>query len=102
MAEKTFNLFKKFNNHVASMNGSTQIRAGVIRPEIVIPINEGWNLISGISTEINIDIIDSELVISGSMFGFDGEYFEPQYIEPGKGYWLRCISDGQINISAIH
>ena len=40
MAEKTFDLFKKFNNKIASMNGATQIRAGVIRPEVIIPLAE--------------------------------------------------------------
>ncbi|MBH49203.1 MAG: hypothetical protein CMG69_00405 [Candidatus Marinimicrobia bacterium] len=76
--------------------------SGDVFNEIIISVNEGWNLISGISTEINIDSLNSELIVSGSIFGFQGEYFEPQYIEPGKGYWLRCISDGHINFSVIH
>jgi hypothetical protein len=37
MADKTFNLLKQRQGHKASINGATQIRAGVIRPEIVIP-----------------------------------------------------------------
>ncbi len=36
MAESTFELFKKYEGFGASINGATQIRAGVIRPEIVI------------------------------------------------------------------
>ena len=40
MAEKTFNILKKFDGKPASINGATQIRAGVIRPEIIIPIND--------------------------------------------------------------
>jgi hypothetical protein len=38
MADATFELLKKRNGFLASMNGATQIRAGVIRPEIVIPL----------------------------------------------------------------
>ena len=38
MSNSTFSLLKEHNNQVASINGSTQIRAGVIRPEIVIPL----------------------------------------------------------------
>jgi hypothetical protein len=38
MAEKTFNLLKDFEGYKASMHGKTQIRAGVMRPEIIIPI----------------------------------------------------------------
>lgn len=40
MAEKTFGLLKSFVGKGAAINGATQIRAGVIRPEIVIPLNE--------------------------------------------------------------
>jgi hypothetical protein len=36
MAERTFNLFKKFEGLNASANGATQIRAGVQRPEVII------------------------------------------------------------------
>lgn len=36
MAERTFELLKKYENADASLNGATQIRAGVIRPEVVI------------------------------------------------------------------
>jgi hypothetical protein len=39
MADKTFELLKKFNGKQASMHGKTQIRAGVIRPEVIIPID---------------------------------------------------------------
>lgn len=38
MAERTFNLFKSLEGKRASMNGATQIRAGVIRPEIIVPL----------------------------------------------------------------
>lgn len=38
MAQKTFDLLKSMAGKMASINGATQIRAGVIRPEVVIPI----------------------------------------------------------------
>jgi len=38
MAARTFALLKKLEGQVASINGATQIRAGVIRPEIIAPI----------------------------------------------------------------
>jgi len=40
MAPRTFNLLKSHNGHLASINGATQIRAGVIRPEIIVPLGE--------------------------------------------------------------
>ena len=41
MSEATYSLLKENNGKAASINGATQIRAGVIRPEIVIPIETG-------------------------------------------------------------
>ncbi len=39
MADRTFELFQKRAGAAASVNGATQIRAGVMRPEIVIPLD---------------------------------------------------------------
>ena len=39
MSDATFDLLKNNHGNQASVNGATQIRAGVIRPEIVIPID---------------------------------------------------------------
>ena len=41
MARRTFDLLKNFEGHEASVNGTTQIRAGVMRPEIIIPLEAG-------------------------------------------------------------
>ena len=38
MGNRCFELLKQHNEKFTSVNGSTQIRAGVIRPEIVIPL----------------------------------------------------------------
>ncbi|MCW4012099.1 MAG: hypothetical protein NWF07_03805 [Candidatus Bathyarchaeota archaeon] len=37
MSQRTFDLLKEFEGYSASVNGTTQIRAGVLRPEIIIP-----------------------------------------------------------------
>ena len=41
MARRTFDLLKKHEGDLASISGATQIRAGVIRPEIIIPDSAG-------------------------------------------------------------
>jgi hypothetical protein len=38
MARRTFELLKSHQGHFAAVNGATQIRAGVMRPEILIPL----------------------------------------------------------------
>jgi hypothetical protein len=40
MSQSTFDLLKSFEGYQASVNGATQIRAGVLRPEIIIPHRE--------------------------------------------------------------
>ena len=41
MAERTFELLLSLNGREASMSGATQVRAGVIRPEIIIKSDAG-------------------------------------------------------------
>jgi hypothetical protein len=51
MATHTFNLLKKLEGQIASINGATQIRAGVLRPEILVPHQ----------TQIDVDETEQEL-----------------------------------------
>ena len=51
MSDATFNLLKSNNGNEASVNGATQIRAGVIRPEIVIPIKGATDTEDSLSKE---------------------------------------------------
>lgn len=41
MAQKTFDLLKSLEGQEGSINGATQIRAGVIRPEVIVPRGDG-------------------------------------------------------------
>ncbi len=45
MADKTFRLLSQHEGKKASINGTTQIRAGVIRPEVVIPLGSREDLL---------------------------------------------------------
>lgn len=40
MSTKTFNLLKSNEGLDVAMNGATQVRAGVVRPEVIIPLKE--------------------------------------------------------------
>jgi len=51
MSDATFNLLKSNDGNEASVNGATQIRAGVIRPEIVIPIKGATDTEDSLSKE---------------------------------------------------
>jgi len=78
--------------------GSTTI-TGIPINELTISLNEDWNLISGISTFINIsDIQDPDgIIISGTVYEFtSGGYSNAEILEPGKGYWIRTNNSGSI------
>ncbi len=44
MSKRVFDLLKEFDGYEVAINGTTQIRAGVIRPEIIIPHNKYTSL----------------------------------------------------------
>jgi hypothetical protein len=69
--------------------------------ELTNTLNEGWNLISGISTPLDITAIQDPdgIIISGTVYGFtSGGYSNEEIIEPGKGYWIRANSSGSITL----
>lgn len=85
MARKTFDLLKSLEGKMASVNGATQIRAGVIRPEIIVPV-EGGSMSEEESVEEGILEIGSLVrVIREPYFGLIGEVtklpHEPTVIE---------------------
>jgi len=86
MAKKTFDLLCEKKGQIASVNGATQIRAGVMRPEVIIPLSKE------ISSK-DVDVSESGLmeigtpvrIIRDPYFGKLGEVSElppePQKIE---------------------
>jgi len=79
MAERTYNLLKKNNGRRASISGRTQIRAGVMRPEIIIPFTaeESKNARPyDASSESGIQIGDEVRIIREPYFGRLGKLLE--------------------------
>jgi agmatine/peptidylarginine deiminase len=68
-------------------------------------LNEGWNLVSGLSIEISITQIDDpfSILIPNTVYGYElgSGYINSDLIQPGKGYWLRTNSDGLIILNVI-
>ena len=89
MAERTFDLLTSSKNAHCSINGATQIRAGVIRPEVIIGIDEvpekvkkDGKRLTGV-LEINYPV----RIIRDPYFGQIGKVSalppEPQFLESG-------------------
>jgi len=73
MAAKTFKLLSSHAGQKASISGATQIRAGVIRPEIIIPQRDGQPKTAGQSQREGIRLGDPVRIIRDPMFGRIGE-----------------------------
>lgn len=73
MAAKTFKLLSSQAGQKASISGATQIRAGVIRPEIIIPQREGQAKTATQSQREGIRVGDPVRIIRDPMFGRIGE-----------------------------
>jgi len=75
MAQKTFALLSAHAGEKASMSGATQIRAGVIRPEIIIPTKAGS--VAGADAALpergGIQIGDPVRIIRDPLFGKIGQ-----------------------------
>ncbi len=89
MAERTFNLLASLDGKEAAVNGATQIRAGVMRPEIVVrlPDTEG-QLEPSARDEGLLDIDAPVRIIRDPYFGLTGSVSalppEPQVLESGS------------------
>ena len=87
MADRTFNLLKEREGLKTSINGVTQIRAGVVRPEIVIPFETGEHLMEDAVVAGILDIDTPIRVIREPHFGQLGRVtalpIELQQLETG-------------------
>ena len=73
MARRTYDLLKERSGHSASVNGATQIRAGVMRPEILIPVEGSEGAAPETSTESGVLELGTPIrVIRDPYFGVIG------------------------------
>lgn len=69
MAERTFELLKSLEGRPASLNGATQIRAGVIRPELIVPLAADAPKATVIHSSFELGIGTAVRVIREPYFG---------------------------------
>lgn len=74
MAEKTYNTLKEKEGQIASINGATQIRAGVLRPEVIIPdFNLKNEELKSVDSSSGIQIGNIVRIIRSPYFGLIGK-----------------------------
>lgn len=102
MANRTFELLKSLDGQTASINGATQIRAGVIRPEIIVPSEKG-SAGKVEDSEQSLDVGTKIRIIREPYFGRLGNVTalppEPVVIESGANVRiLEAKIEGEENV----
>ncbi len=80
----------------------TSTISGQSLDELSIELTNGWNMISGISQTVSVSSIydPDQLIIDGTMYGFNDGYEQAETIEPGQGYWIRSSGEGTITLAS--
>ncbi len=93
MAERTFQLLKALEGQRASVNGATQIRAGVIRPEVVVPRTLARSEPASLTDESILDVGTRIRVIREPYFGRLGRVaaLPPEATEIPTGAHVRVL-----------
>ncbi|MFY9234620.1 MAG: hypothetical protein WAO58_09195 [Fimbriimonadaceae bacterium] len=93
MAHRTFKLLESLAGQVASINGATQIRAGVIRPEIIVPSNEARSGVPARDEALELAIGTPIRVIREPYFGQLGAVtgLPAQLMEVDSGTEVRVL-----------
>ncbi|MEO0102865.1 MAG: hypothetical protein ABIK81_04100 [candidate division WOR-3 bacterium] len=73
MARKTFELLNSLSGKIASINGATQIRAGVMRPEVIVAQDSIGEISSDKPYETGLEIGMTVRVIREPYFGLLGK-----------------------------
>jgi len=72
MSDRTFELLKKYKDSYCSINGATQIRAGVMRPEVIINLDSDVENINDNKNESLILVGSKVRIIRDPFFGLIG------------------------------
>ena len=72
MSDRTFQLLDKYKNSYCSINGATQIRAGVMRPEVIINLDSDIENINDSKDESLILVGSKVRIIRDPFFGLIG------------------------------
>ncbi|MGQ9455016.1 MAG: hypothetical protein ACUVRS_04675 [Armatimonadota bacterium] len=93
MAERTFRLLKSLEGRQVSINGATQIRAGVIRPEVIAPLDTKLETIGTTSEGQILEVGSNIRIIREPYFGLLGtvKKLPPEPVEIESGAVVRVL-----------
>lgn len=103
MAARTFALFGSLQGRAGCINGATQIRAGVIRPEVIVPLGASADGQGGRAEEAGQLALGTPIrVIREPYFGALGSVsaLPPELVQVDSETWVRVLqatlADGSV------
>ena len=69
-----------------------------------IPVLAGWNMIGGYDQSVPIGLLTTtppDQIVTGTVYGWNGTYYNPPNLEPGYGYWVKVIGTAVINVPTV-
>jgi uncharacterized protein (TIGR02145 family) len=91
-------LWLKFNSA-----GTVLIEGGTLLKDM-IEVQEGWNIIGGLSVPVLVSVIltDPPGIITSQFFGYSpgGGYQQDTVLQPGLGYWVKVSQAGTMILSS--
>ena len=90
------------NGYLLRMTSDDEVRlTGTAIYEVTNPLTAGWNLFSGTYNSHSVEeLYANDIVYSGTVYGLDANYYNPEFIEPGRGYWIRATEAGEMTLGA--
>mgnify|MGYP000152566355 FL=1 len=101
-----------YNNESALVSGEgywlffnsagSDLLSGTVVNSAIISLVPGWNMIGSITQEVSVDAISDpgDIIVPGTVYGFNGSYNNATMITPGKGYWINASASGDITLSS--
>ncbi len=75
----------------------------VISNTLNVNVNQGWNLIGTIHTDISVSNVNSNPpnIIVSPFYGYERRYYQTNTLKVGKGYWVKTNQAGTLTLSLL-
>lgn len=84
-----------------SSDDTVLMRGRFVNYPLAIPVHAGWNLVGGGSVAADVsDIVAIGTTIETPFYGSSAGTGQATTLQPGRGYWVRVSSDGELVIGS--
>jgi hypothetical protein len=80
--------------------GAATSVCGLQTADSTIPLQAGWNLIGGYDRAVQVASVTTipSSIIASNFYMYDSGYLQADSIQPGKGYWVKAMQGGTLNL----